>query len=180
MINKIKQNFKTSLIIFIALIQGCSTMNSFSLETDSVDGFNINDYNEFSLNMNNSNLSAEVNPIKFQKLESALSEAIQERGLTLNPDASLNIELIIEPKEKLRLEDDFMYRSYGRYYGYNRLSNMDRLESIPQFILRVNVKDLSSEKIVWTGLTKWSKSSSKDPLTDDYLQFIVDNILQSI
>ena len=62
----------------------------------------------------------------------------------------------------------------------NRLSNMDRLESIPQFILRVNVKDLSSEKIVWTGLTKWSKSSSKDPLTDDYLQFIVDNILQSI
>ena len=35
----------------------------------------------------------------------------------------------------------------------------------------------------WTGNWKqseWNKSSSKDPLTDDYLQFIVDNILQSI
>ena len=91
--NKIKQNLKTSLILFIALLQGCSTLDTFSLETDSVAGFNINDYNEFSLNMNNSNLSAEVNPIKFQKLESALSEAIQERGLSLNPDANLSIEL---------------------------------------------------------------------------------------
>ena len=178
--NKIKQNLKTSLILFIALLQGCSTLDTFSLETDSVAGFNINDYNEFSLNMNNSNLSAEVNPIKFQKLESALSEAIQERGLSLNQDANLSIELIIEPKEKLKLEDDFLYRPYGRYYGYDRLSRLDRLESIPQFILRVNVKDINADKILWTGLTKWNKGSSKDPLTDDYLQFIVDNILQSI
>ena len=45
--NKIKQNLKTSLILFIALLQGCSTLDTFSLETDSVAGFNINDYNEF-------------------------------------------------------------------------------------------------------------------------------------
>ena len=57
--------------------------------------------------------------------------------------------------------------------------NMNELETTEQFILRVNIKDISADKIVWTGLTKWRKSSSKDPLTQEYLQFIVDSILQA-
>ena len=181
MTNKsLKHSQKTSLLLLVIFLQSCSsTMNNFPLEVDSLDSFNIANYNEFSLNMNKSNLSAEVNPIRFQKLESALTAAIVDRGLTLNSEANLNIELIIEPKEKLRLEDDFLLRgSYG--YNTRRLIDIDRLETIDQFILRVNVKDLEANKIVWTGLKKWRKGSSKDPLADEYLQFIVDNILQSI
>ena len=174
--NKIKQNLKTSLILFIALLQSCSTLDTFSLETDSVAGFNINDYNEFSLNMNQSNLSAEVNPIKFEKLKVALTNALEDRGLKLNPEANLSIELIIEPKDKLKLSKYPRRSPY--FYGYDTW-NMNELETTEQFILRVNIKDISADKIVWTGLTKWRKSSSKDPLTQEYLQFIVDSILQA-
>tara|TARA_B100001113_G_scaffold25440_1_gene18509 strand:+ start:446 stop:976 length:531 start_codon:yes stop_codon:yes gene_type:complete len=169
------------IFLSIAFLQSCSSTLNYSIEIDSVENFNIADYNEFSLNMNKSNLSAEVNPIKFQKLETALIEAIEERGLSLNSEANLSIELIIEPKEKLRLEEDYLLRRppYGYTYGAYPM-DWDRLETIPQFILRINVRDMANDRVLWTGLTKWSKSSSKDPLTEEYLQFIVDNILQSI
>jgi wyosine [tRNA(Phe)-imidazoG37] synthetase (radical SAM superfamily) len=63
-------------------------------------------------------------------------------------------------------------------YGYDAW-NLNELETTEQFILRVNIKDISANKTVWTGLTKWRKTSSKDPLTQEYLQFIVDSILQA-
>tara|TARA_B100000768_G_scaffold170677_1_gene177287 strand:+ start:17157 stop:17690 length:534 start_codon:yes stop_codon:yes gene_type:complete len=176
MINKkLKQ---LSLIISLVFIQSCSlnlNLNNYNFETDSLGSFNLADYNEFSLNMNQSDLSAEVNPIKFEKLKNSLTEALEDRGLTLNPDANINIELILEPKEKLKLSKYPRRSPY--YYGYEW--NMDQLETTQQFILRVNIKDISADKVVWTGLTKWRKSSSKDPLTEEYLQFIVDSILQS-
>ena len=176
MINKkLKQ---LSLIISLVFIQSCSlnlNLNNYNFETDSLGSFNLADYNEFSLNMNQSDLSAEVNPIKFEKLKNSLTEALEDRGLTLNPDANINIELILEPKEKLKLSKHPRRSPY--YYGYEW--NMDQLETTQQFILRVNIKDISADKVVWTGLTKWRKSSSKDPLTEEYLQFIVDSILQS-
>jgi wyosine [tRNA(Phe)-imidazoG37] synthetase (radical SAM superfamily) len=126
--------------------------------------------------MNQSNLSAEVNPIKFEKLKVALTNALEDRGLKLNPEANLSIELIIEPKDKLKLSKYPRRSPY--FYGYDTW-NMNELETTEQFILRVNIKDISADKIVWTGLTKWRKSSSKDPLTQEYLQFIVDSILQA-
>ena len=176
MINKkLKQ---LSLIISLVFIQSCSlnlNLNNYNFETDSLGSFNLADYNEFSLNMNQSDLSAEVNPIKFEKLKNSLTEALEDRGLTLNPDANINIELILEPKEKLKLSKYPRRSPY--YYGYEW--NMDQLETTQQIILRVNIKDISADKVVWTGLTKWRKSSSKDPLTEEYLQFIVDSILQS-
>jgi len=176
MINKkLKQ---LSLIISLVFIQSCSlnlNLNNYNFETDSLGSFNLADYNEFSLNMNQSDLSAEVNPIKFEKLKNSLTEALEDRGLTLNPDANINIELILEPKEKLKLSKYPRRSPY--YHGYEW--NMDQLETTQQFILRVNIKDISADKVVWTGLTKWRKSSSKDPLTEEYLQFIVDSILQS-
>ena len=95
MINKtLKHSQKTSLLLLVIFLQSCSsTMNNFPLEVDSLDSFNIANHNEFSLNMNKSNLSAEVNPIRFQKLESALTAAIVDRGLTLNSEANLNASL---------------------------------------------------------------------------------------
>jgi len=175
MINKkLKQ---LSLIISLVFIQSCSlNLNNYNFETDSLGSFNLADYNEFSLNMNQADLSAEVNPIKFEKLKDSLTEALEDRGLTLNPEANINIELILEPKEKLKLSK---YPRRSPYiYGYDTW-NMNELETTQQFILRVNIKDMSADKVVWTGLTKWRKSASQDPLTEEYLQYIVDSILQS-
>ena len=177
MINKIKQLKKTSIFISLVFIQSCAlNLNTYDFETDSLESFNLADYNEFSLNMNQSNLSAEVNPIKFEKLKVALTNALEDRGLKLNSEANLSIELIIEPKDKLKLSKYPRRSPY--FYGYDTW-NMNELETTEQFILRVNIKDISADKIVWTGLTKWRKSSSKDPLTQEYLQFIVDSILQA-
>jgi len=175
--NKIKQFKKTSIIISLVFIQSCAlNLNTYDFETDSLESFNLADYNEFSLNMNQSNLSAEVNPIKFEKLKVALTEALEDRGLELNSEANLRIELIIEPKDKLKLSK--YPRRYSYMYGYDAW-NLNELETTEQFILRVNIKDISANKTVWTGLTKWRKTSSKDPLTQEYLQFIVDSILQA-
>ena len=55
-------------------------------------------------------------------------------------------------------KDDFLYRPYGRYYGYDRLSRMDRLESIAQFGI------LSGSQL--DNNTKNVTSAVKDSLTD--------------
>ena len=62
-----------------------------------------------------------------------------------------------------------MYRTY-RY-------EPDRISSVPEFFLRISVKDDTSDKTLWTGLTKWRKGSSYAPVDLPSAELLVENLL---
>ena len=69
----------TTLFSLILLI-GCSTTQS-NIKIDSIETFNLDNYNDFNIKINNSNIGAEVNPIVLEKFKENLKNAIEERGL---------------------------------------------------------------------------------------------------
>jgi hypothetical protein len=65
-----------------------------------------------------------------------------------------------------------MYRSY-RY-------EPDRINSVPEFFLRISVRDEVSDKTLWTGLTKWQKGSSYAPTDLPSAEMLVENLLVNL
>ena len=65
----------TSLFSLIILI-GCSATQS-NIKTDSIETFNLGNYSEFNIKINNANISAEVNPIALERFKENLKVAIE-------------------------------------------------------------------------------------------------------
>ena len=63
-----------TLLTFVILV-GCSTTQS-NLKIDSIDTFNLNNYNEFNIKINSTNMSAEVNPIALEKFKENLKTGL--------------------------------------------------------------------------------------------------------
>ena len=55
----------TTLLSLIVLI-GCSTTQS-NIQVDSIETFNLDNYNDFDIKINTSNISAEINPIVLER-----------------------------------------------------------------------------------------------------------------
>ena len=72
----------TTLLSLIVLI-GCSTTQS-NIQVDSIETFNLDNYNDFDIKINTSNISAEINPIVLERFREELKGAISERGLDFN------------------------------------------------------------------------------------------------
>ena len=79
----------TTLLTLILLI-GCNSIQT-NIEVDSVDTFNLDNYNDFYIKINESNVSAEINPIELERFKDNLKYALQERGLTYSADSNLTI-----------------------------------------------------------------------------------------
>ena len=51
-----------------------------NIKIDSIETFNLDNYNDFNIKINDTNLSAEVNPIVLEKFKENLKNSIEERG----------------------------------------------------------------------------------------------------
>ena len=62
-----------TIISFLSLIflMSCVSTQS-NIKIDSIDTFSLDNYNDFNIKINNSNLSAEVNPIVLEKFKENL------------------------------------------------------------------------------------------------------------
>ena len=101
---------------------------------------------------------------------------------TLN-NSKLNInvsDLIFEINftTKDTVESDRMNHYYSRYY-WDYYMYRDDLYTVTQNILRVNLKDLSQDKTVWTVVTVWRDGSSRSISYDDASNILVDEIMVS-
>ena len=61
----------TTILTSLILLIGCSTTYS-NLKIDSIETFNLDNYNDFNIKINNSNIGAEVNPIVLEKFKDNL------------------------------------------------------------------------------------------------------------
>ena len=164
----------TTLLGLIVLI-GCSTTQS-NIQVDSIETFNLDNYNDFNVKINTSNLSAEINPIVLEKFREKLKNSLSERGLSFNKESDLTFEINFTTKESV--ESDRMDYYYSRYY-WDYYKFRDDVYTVTENILRINLKDLVLDKTVWTVVTVWRDGSSRAISSDDAADILVDEIMIS-
>ena len=164
----------TTLFVLIFLV-GCSTTQS-NLKIDSVDTFNLSNYNNFNIKINNSNIGAEVNPIVLERFKENLKKAIEERGLTFNEDSNIIFDINFSTKETV--ESDRMNHYYSRYY-WDFYRYRDDVYNVTRNFLRVNLRDIDDDKTLWTVVTVWRDGSNRSISYDDASNMLVDEIMLS-
>ena len=164
----------TSLFVLIFLV-GCSTTQS-NLKIDSVDTFNLGNYNNFNIKINNSNIGAEVNPIVLERFKENLKKAIEERGLTFSEDSNIIFDINFSTKETV--ESDRMNHYYSRYY-WDFYRYRDDVYNVTRNFLRVNLRDIDEDKTLWTVVTVWRDGSNRSISYDDASNMLVDEIMLS-
>ena len=166
---------KITSLITILLLVACNSMQT-NIEVDSVDTFNLDNYSDFSIKINESSISAEINPIDLERFKDNLKASLVETGLDYSDSSELTFEIIITTKDKV--QTDRMNHYYTRYYCDNYYFR-DDIRTITENILRVNLKDNKVDKTLWTVVTVWRNGSSKAPTSEDGSNIIVDEIMQS-
>ena len=71
---------KITTLLSILILIGCTSIQS-NIEVDSIETFNLNNYSDFYIKINESNVSAEINPIELERFKTNLNSALEERGL---------------------------------------------------------------------------------------------------
>ena len=164
----------TTLFVLIFLV-GCSTTQS-NLKIDSVDTFNLSNYNNFNIKINNSNIGAEVNPIVLERFKENLKKAIEERGLTFSEDSNIIFDINFSTKETV--ESDRMNHYYSRYY-WDFYRYRDDVYNVTRNFLRVNLRDIDDDKTLWTVVSVWRDGSNRSISYDDASNMLVDEIMLS-
>ena len=75
-----------SLLSLIFLMSCVSTQSN--IKIDSIETFNLDNYNDFNIKTNNSNISPEINPIVLEQFKENLKNAIENRGIKFNKPVS--------------------------------------------------------------------------------------------
>ena len=166
---------KITMFFSIFILIGCSGMQT-NIEVDSIETFNLNNYSDFSIKINESSISAEINPIDLERFKDNLKTSLIETGLSYSESSNLTFEINITTKDKV--QSDRMNHYYTRYYWDNYYFR-DDLRTVTENILRVNLKDNSADKTLWTVVTVWRNGSSKAPTSEDGSNIIVDEIMLS-
>jgi len=166
---------KIIILLTFVILAGCSTTQS-NLKIDSIDTFNLNNYNEFNIKINSTNISAEVNPIALEKFKENLKSAIEDRGLKYNKNSNIIFDINFTTKETV--ESDRLNYHYSRYY-YDYYRFRDNVYNVTKNILRVNLKNLEQEKTLWTVVTVWRQGSNRSISYDDASNMLVDEIMVS-
>ena len=164
----------TTFLSLVFLI-GCSTTQS-NIKIDSIETFNLDNYNDFNIKINNSNIGAEVNPIVLEKFKENLKNAIEERGLKHNKDSNLIFDINFTTKDTV--ESDHMNHYYSRYY-WDYYRYRENIYTITENILRVNLRDVQEDKTVWTVVTVWRDGSNRSISSDEASNILVDEIMIS-
>ena len=164
----------TTLLSLIILI-GCTSIQS-NIEVDSIATFDLSNYSDFSIKINESNISAEINPIDLERFKNNLKNAIEERGLTFSSKS--NLVFVINLSTKDSIENDNLNYHYSRYY-WDRYMYQNNTRTVTENILRVNLKDYKQDTTLWTVVTMWRDGSYRSIANQDSNDILVDEIMLS-
>ncbi|MDC0124426.1 DUF4136 domain-containing protein [Gammaproteobacteria bacterium] len=159
----------------ILILVGCATTQS-NIEVDSIDTFNLSNYNDFYININESNISAEINPIELERFKVNLKNALETRGLKYSSDSSLIFNINLSSKDKVQSDRSNFH--YSRYYWNNYMYD-NNVRTITKNILRINLKDASKDTTLWTVVTVWRSDYSSAIANEDKSDVLVDEIMIS-
>ncbi|MDB3947683.1 hypothetical protein N9386_00460 [Gammaproteobacteria bacterium] len=168
---------KTNFLIFTAISFLVACTSTPFTELNSRDNFQLEEETGFKIQLNKDLLPVEMNPILIENLGDAAKEYLEGVGHQFSKDAAISIDLSVTTKEKIKY-DDFRFYGYPMYRSYRY--EPDRINSVPEFFLRISVRDEVSDKTLWTGLTKWRKGSSYAPTDLPSAEMLVENLLVNL
>ena len=168
---------KTNFLIFTAISFLVACTSTPFTELNSRDNFQLEEETGFKIQLNKDLLPVEMDPILIENLGDAAKEYLEGIGHQFSKDAAISIDLSVTTKEKIKY-DDFRFYGYPMYRSYRY--EPDRINSVPEFFLRISVRDDVSDKILWTGLTKWRKGSSYAPTDLPSAEMLVENLLVNL
>ena len=148
---------KITVLLSLIILIGCETTNS-NIQIDSVTTFNLDNYNDFNIKINNSNISPEINPIVLEQFKENLKNAIENRGIKFNKQSNLVFDINFTTKDKV--ESNRINHYYSRYY-WDYYSFKDDLYTVTENILRINLRNSEEDKTLWTVVTVWRDGSSR-------------------
>ena len=166
---------KITILLSLIILTGCETTKS-NIQVDSIATFNLDNYNDFNIKINNSNISPEINPIVLEQFKENLKNAIGERGLTFNKESNLVFDINFTTKDKV--ESNRINHYYSRYY-WDYYSFKDDLYTVTENILRINLKNFEEDMTLWTVVTLWRDGSSRSISYDEASNILVDEIMAS-
>lgn len=169
----LKRNF--FIITFIFCFSAC-TSTPFT-ELNSRDNFQLDPVTEFKIKLNKDLLPVEMDPILIENLGDATKNYLAGIGHQYNKNASLVFEVSVASKDKIKV-DDFRFYGYPMYRSY--LYETDRINTVPEFFLRISIRDEGLDKTLWTGLTKWRKGSSYTPVDLPAAELLVENLMANL
>lgn len=168
---------KTNFLIFTAISFLVACTSTPFTELNSRDNFQLEEETGFKIQLNKDLLPVEMDPILIENLGDAAKEYLEGIGHQFSKDAAISIDLSVTTKEKIKY-DDFRFYGYPMYRSYRY--EPDRINSVPEFFLRISVRDEVSDKTLWTGLTKWRKGSSYAPTDLPSAEMLVENLLVNL
>jgi len=163
------------LFSFVALLTAC-TSTPFT-ELNSRNNFQLEQGSNFKIQLNKDLLPVEMDPILIENLGDAAKSYLEGIGHQHSQNASLIIDVSVTTKDKVKY-DDFRFYGYPMYRSY--FYEPDRVNSVPEFFLRISISDKESDKTLWTGLTKWRKGSSYAPNDLPAAEMLVENLLANL
>ena len=166
---------KITILLSLIILIECETTKS-NIQVDSIATFNLDNYNDFNIKINNSNISPEINPIVLEQFKENLKNAIGERGLTFNKESNLVFDINFTTKDKV--ESNRINHYYSRYY-WDYYSFNDDLYTVTENILRINLKNFEEDMTLWTVVTVWRDGSSRSISYDEASNILVDEIMAS-
>ena len=166
---------KITTFLTLIILVGCSTTQS-NINTDSIETFNLGNYNDFNIKINNSNISPEINPIVLEQFKENLKNAIENRGIKFNKQSNLVFDINFTTKDKV--ESNRINHYYSRYY-WDYYSFKDDLYTVTENILRINLRNSEEDKTLWTVVTVWRDGSSRSISYDEASNILVEEIMAS-
>ena len=166
---------KITILLSLIILIGCETTKS-NIQVDSIATFNLDNYNDFNIKINNSNISPEINPIVLEQFKENLKNAIGERGLAFNKESNLVFDINFTTKDKV--ESNRINHYYSRYY-WDYYSFKDDLYTVTENILRINLKNFEEDMTLWTVVTVWRDGSSRSISYEEASNILVDEIMTS-
>ncbi len=165
---------KRNFLIFTVIVLLAACNSSPFTELNSRDNFQLEEGTSFKIQLNKDLYPVEMDPILIENLGDAAKEYLEGVGHQYSKDSSVVVEVSVSTKDKIKY-DDFRFYGYPMYRSY--LYEPDRINSVPEFFLRISLKDQESDKTLWTGLTKWRKGSSYAPTDMPSAEMLVENLL---
>ena len=166
---------KITVLLSVIILIGCETTKS-NIQIDSVTTFNLDNYNDFNIKINNSNISPEINPIVLEQFKENLKNAIENRGIKFNKQSNLVFDINFTTKDKV--ESNRINHYYSRYY-WDYYSFKDDLYTVTENILRINLRNSEEDKTLWTVVTVWRDGSSRSISYDEASNILVEEIMAS-
>ena len=166
---------KITVLLSLIILIGCETTRS-NIQIDSVTTFNLDNYNDFNIKINNSNISPEINPIVLEQFKENLKNAIENRGIKFNKQSNLVFDINFTTKDKV--ESNRINHYYSRYY-WDYYSFKDDLYTVTENILRINLRNSEEDKTLWTVVTVWRDGSSRSISYDEASKILVEEIMAS-